>query len=192
MRGHRTLLASTSMRLVARFALGLARTNLGGRAVGGLARFVPFAVPRLVHIDRAMIVFRHPVAGAPHHLLALPRRFVADARVADESSRAFWDSFEQWLVRYAPRSSTSLLCITNLGRNQEVGLLHVHVMDTWPKWFDAAEAEEYSPSLLGVVEKAAGRFAGMDKRAFAASIVVPAQLSAPDGWRAVTRLAQVE
>ena len=157
-----------------------------------LARFVPFAVPGLVHVDDALVVFRHPVASAPHHLLAVPRRFVAEARVVNGSSRAFWESFEQWLVQYAAQSSTPLLCLTNLGRNQEVGLLHVHVLDAWPKWYQAAEGEEYSRSLSGVVEKAAGRFAGMRKAAFSASIAVPAELSDPEGWRAVARFAQVE
>jgi diadenosine tetraphosphate (Ap4A) HIT family hydrolase len=153
---------------------------------------VPSAFPRRVHVGDAMIAFRHPVAGAPHHLLAVPRRFVADARVVSEPSRAFWDSFEQWLRGYAPTSSAPLLCITNLGRNQEVGLLHIHVVDTWPEWVDAVPHEEHSPSLRVAVEQAAGRFAGLAKPAFGGSIAVAAEPSEPEGWWAVTRLARTD
>jgi diadenosine tetraphosphate (Ap4A) HIT family hydrolase len=124
---------------VRQLAFALARTAAGGLIVSVVARWRPQLIPGLISFDDAMVVLEHPAPLAPSHLLAICRRYVRD--IDDRGSRngSFWSSIEVWLEQRGADFGVRAV-VTNVGRRQEVRLLHAHLLSAPPGWLSEAGA----------------------------------------------------
>lgn len=147
----------------------MARTTVGGRVVCEIGRRVPFVVPGRVHTGENVLVFKHPVPSAPGHLVAIPRKYVRDACSSSSPAHTFWDQLEAWILAQ-PTASRPKTGITNLGRRQEVGLLHVHLLDALPRWWPTDHPPDLSPTLRNAMMRTEELLGERDRPDFEASI----------------------
>jgi diadenosine tetraphosphate (Ap4A) HIT family hydrolase len=116
-----------------RGALGLARTDAGGRLVATVAHRQPELLPGRVAVLPELVIIRHPAPSAPGHLLAVPRTPIDDALAEATAADAFWNGLADWLDQDTVARNLHA-GITNVGRRQDVALLHVHLLGTAPAW----------------------------------------------------------
>ena len=108
------------------WALRLARTRPGGLLAYLWVRFFPRLLPvRVQKLERSLIRMDHPVPLRPGHGLIVPRRRIRNLEAALRNGRA-WAALAEALLRNVDADREMLLC--NLGKRQEVGRLHFHVL----------------------------------------------------------------
>ena len=117
-----------SMRVLRNLAMQVARSPLGGflawLAVGPLGSLAPVGV---VARRELVSVLRHPRPSYPIHLLIVPRRRILDYfGVTPRLLAGVIDAATE--VRDQVLGGAAVELVSNLGTNQEVRLLHFHLI----------------------------------------------------------------
>jgi diadenosine tetraphosphate (Ap4A) HIT family hydrolase len=137
---------------VRHLAFALARTAAGGRIGSVVARWRPQLIPGLISFNGALVVLEHPAPIAPIHLLAISRSYVRDIEDLGPRNEGFWSSIEFWLEQRGAGFGVRV-AVTNVGRRQEVGLLHAHLLAEPPHWLseEALSRQSLYAALEAVV-----------------------------------------
>lgn len=130
-----------------RLALAVSRSRIGVGFASWAVRWVPALVPgRLVTVPELLII-SHPAPIAPDHLLAVSRHGTPDLLTDDSQSRAFWSRLAECWTTF----DGVAVGISNLGRRQDVRLLHVHLLPQRPDWA-AGESTAAGESIATVLQ----------------------------------------